>query len=117
MVTATPSRAERRRGGKAEVSGWAAMTAIYGGGPPRPPATCIPHLALALAQSMWHDRYGDAEDPELLGFGRRKPGEPGPPAAVWQAFKSEWRELACTDNENKCHVPVSAFLRRGGGCG
>jgi GAF domain-containing protein len=30
LVTATPSRAQRRRGGKAEVSGWAAMPAIYG---------------------------------------------------------------------------------------
>ncbi len=54
---------------------------------------------VAVAQSMWNDMYGNVEDPELLGFGRRAAGKPGVPAEIWQAFKAEWRELACTDSE------------------
>lgn len=54
---------------------------------------------VALAQSMWNDMYSNVDDPELLGFGRRAAGKPGVPAEIWQAFKAEWRELACTDSE------------------
>jgi hypothetical protein len=53
---------------------------------------------VTVAESMWNDMYGNAQDPELLGFGRRTAGKTGVPAAVWQAFKAEWRELACTNS-------------------
>jgi len=54
---------------------------------------------VTLAQAMWNDLYGNVDDPEVLGFGRRAAGDPSVPAQVWIAFKAEWRNLACTDSD------------------
>ena len=68
---------------------------------------------VAVAQSMWNDMYGSVQDPELLGFGRRAAGEAGVPAEIWQAFKAEWRELACTDSEKYKSLRVQVKSLRG----
>jgi hypothetical protein len=52
----------------------------------------------AVAQSMWNDMYGDVEDPEVFGLGDESRSGKGLPTAVWRSFKSEWYQLACTDD-------------------
>lgn len=68
---------------------------------------------VALAEGMWHDLYGDVDDPEVLGFGRRFSGDPSVPAEVWTAFKIEWRDLSCTDSEKYKDLRAQVKALRG----
>ena len=51
---------------------------------------------VALAESIWHDLYGNLDDPSLLGFSDREKHNRGLAIEMWRALRTEWYELACT---------------------
>lgn len=53
---------------------------------------------VALAESMWNDKYGEFGDPGLLGLTDEERRDRNYPAELWQAFKLEYYELTCTSS-------------------
>lgn len=53
---------------------------------------------VALAESLWNDKYGESGDPALLGFADEQRRDRSFPAELWRSFQREWYDLACTSN-------------------
>lgn|SRR6476661_8221990 len=75
-------------------------------------ATGLSHLE--IAHSVWMDLYADTDDPSLQALGARsKRGLEGPEGA-WDAFRAEWRDLACTDSPKYEELRAKVKGLRGG---
>jgi hypothetical protein len=76
----------------------------------------VPFSHIALAQSVWNDRYSEFNDSSILGFkeNNKDINNKELSGRLWNAIKEEWFQLACTDNEKYKDLRIEIQELKGG---
>jgi len=62
----------------------------------------VPHLT--LAENLWNDRYGDMNDPQVLGFSETEKNNRALPMKVFHAFVDKLHLLICTTDRKYANL-------------